>query len=213
MGDLIKGLGDSSLLQAFGDPSFSKFTGGLATAATQDLAGRVALSRGQAIQAGRRLTADSLRARAGGERAIGQRQGVEIGRRGRTVESDLIAAVAAGGGGGDDPGVAKLAGDIAAETDFRRRSARAGGDIRAAGLERAADLREFEGAEALRVGKIIRKSKRRAAFGSLLGSLGNFSFLEKFGESDDDFMNIGAFGNNPGSNFGLTEDDQASFFF
>lgn len=173
---LLKDIGFS------GSGGAGRFAAGIGKGAAINIAGTAALSQGMGIQGAKNLEAGSLRDRGKLAKGISQREGIAISDFGAELESDLIAQAAASGGGSADPGVVSLAADIAAEADFRKRTALAEGDITATGLENMARLREFEGEEALRAGKQARKFSKVAAFGSLLGQSENFSFFKKFGE-------------------------------
>ena len=105
-----------------------KFGTGIAKSMALRGAGEAALSQGLAIRGAKGLEATSLRTRGQLEKGRAQREAIGEGDIGALVESALIARAAAGGGA-SDPGVIKLASDIAAEVDFRKRSAIAEGDI------------------------------------------------------------------------------------
>lgn len=170
-GDIFKG----------GTSGAVKFGTGIGKSIAHKKAGDALLAQGMAIEAAKGLEAKSLRKRAQFSKALAQRAAIGETRKGDLVESALIARAAAGGGA-SDPGVIKLAGDIAAEADFRKRTALAEGDVTAAGLLDAATLRNFEGSEARKAGKRAQKFKRIAAFTTLLGQSEHLSLFDKFGE-------------------------------
>lgn len=165
-----------------GSGGAGRFAAGIGQGAAIRMAGNAALSQGMGIQGAKNLEAGSLRDRGKLAKGVSQREAIAVSDFGTELESDLVAQAAASGGGSVDPGVVSLAADIAAEADFRKRTALAEGDIMATGLENMARLREFEGEEALQAGKRARKYSKFAAFGSLLGQSENFSFFKKFGE-------------------------------
>lgn len=83
--------------------------------------------------------------------AASQRAAAEERRQGRLALS-RVQAVA--GGGGNDVGVVNIAGDIAAESEYRALSALFEGNDRAAGLRFAGDTKRWEGSQARTAGFI-----------------------------------------------------------
>lgn len=133
---------------------------------------------GKAARASKEMEANLLERRAGQERAIAQRKGLNELRKERFVQSALQARAAASGGGAD-PTVAKLASDIAAEGDYRYRSAIYEGDDLAEALRAGAAVRRYEGKEAVRAGNLKKESGRYSAGGTLLGGFDKLSAFAK----------------------------------
>lgn len=131
--------------------------------------GSAASAEGGAIDRGKGFDAAQLRVRAGQERAASQRRMLAEKKKEGLVQSALQARAAASGGG-SDPSVVDLAGDIAAEGQYRAMTALYEGDDLARSLENIALVRNYEGAEARRAGEIKKRSRRMEAFTTLLGS-------------------------------------------
>lgn len=165
-GKLIKGTG-----------TFMKLFAGLSGAESSE-------ETGEAILRARRAEAASLMRRAKSERAIGNRLAHEEHRKAEKVSSDFDAQAAASGTGG--PQIEKLAADIAAEGDYRKRVALFGQEEVARGLEDLAKMKEFEGHESARAGSIKAGAKRTAAVATLLELFEDTSLFDKFGEDDDE---------------------------
>lgn len=162
-----------------GGAGAAKFAAGIGKSMAINNAGDALAAQGVAIEQSKGIEAASLRRRGQREKARLQREAIEEGKKGELVESNLIARA---GASASDPGVLDLAAKIAAEADFRKRSTLAEGGILKDELESAAVLREFEGSEAKRAGKLARKSKRNAALFTLLEQSEHLSLFDKFGE-------------------------------
>ena len=156
--------------------------GSLLGAAAQFNAARAKEGEGKAIQAAKEAEARIARIKAGQERAASQRKMLVARKQEGLVQSQLQARSAASGAGAADPTVMDLAGDIAAEGDYRARSALFEGDSFSDYLNQVADIKQWEGNEAARAGKYASKTGKLAAFGTLLGSMKDLTAFTKFGE-------------------------------
>src|SRR3990167_4472260 len=84
------------------------------SALTQFGQGEALARQGEARQRASQYEAKQLKAKAGAARATSQRASMDARRKERLIQSTLQARSAGGGGGATDPGVMKIAGDIAA---------------------------------------------------------------------------------------------------
>jgi hypothetical protein len=140
-------------------------------------------------QAALNYQARQLEQKAGQERAIAQRQGIEDRRQAQLAQSRVQALA---GGGGADESVLNLTGDIAAEGEYNALTSLYGGEQSALGREgQAAGLR-MEG-----------KAARRAANWSSVGTIFSTasSMYGKYGQGGfgDDGYGVGrgpAYGGN-----------------
>ncbi len=139
-------------------------------------------SIGRTQQQALEFEADQLLTKAGQTRASAQRKAISEKKAGELVGSRLVAVAGAGAG---DPTVVKLAGEIAAETDFRRLTALFTGEEIARGLEGVAAVRKFEGAEAMRIGETRAGKQKPKSFTTLLKGFEELSAFDKFGEEVD----------------------------
>lgn len=92
-----------------------------------------------------RSVADQLNAQANTESATAQRAAAEERRMARLANSRLQAVAQ---GGGTDAGVVNLAGDIAAEGEYRALTSLYEGEERAASLRHSANVKRYEGKQA-----------------------------------------------------------------
>ena len=156
--------------------------GSLLGAAAQFNAGRAAGAQGKATQAAKEAEARIARIRAGQERAASQRKMHAARERENLIQSQIQARSAASGAGAADPTVANLAGDLAAEGEYRAQSALYEGNSFSDYLNSLADIKQWEGNEAAKAGKYAAKTGKFAALGSLLGSFKDLTAFTKFGE-------------------------------
>jgi len=155
--------------------------------------GRAAAQAGIAVQRAREAEAAQLRTKAGQTRAGSQRDMLEARRGEKLIQSRLQAVAAASGAGASDPTVEKLAGDIAAEGEYRALLALFGGEEMARALEHGADVRKYEGQISARAGKQRQRAAKLSAYANLLSGFSDVfdsglggGFFGKYGEGFDD---------------------------
>lgn len=144
-----------------------------AAAANARAQGKMAQAAAVARNKGLEHQATQARQVAGQVRASSQRGAAEQRRLARFAESTALARAAASGAGAADPTVENILGDIGAEGEFRALSELFMGEERARGLETAADLKIFEGAQELIAGDFAEKMGRRIATQKLLAGAAN----------------------------------------
>lgn len=145
-------------------------------------AGKAAAAEGRAIQAGKESEAQQMLVNAGQARATSQRKALGQKKQTSRIQSALQARAAASGGGALDPTVMDLVGDIAQEGDYRRRVALYEGDDATRTYQSAANLRRWEGEQAVRAGEIKRRSANMSAGATLLSGIGAATAFSKWGE-------------------------------
>jgi len=145
-------------------------------------AGKAAAAEGKAIQSAKEFEAQQMLVNAGQARATSQRKALAQQKQTKLVQSALQARAAASGGGALDPTVMDLAGDIAAEGDYRRRVALYEGDDASRTLNAGAGMRRWEGEQAVRAGKIKQRSANIGAGATLLSGIGMATAFSKWGE-------------------------------
>ena len=145
-------------------------------------AGKAAAAEGKAIQSAKEFEAQQMLVNAGQARATSQRKALAQQKQTKLVQSALQARAAASGGGALDPTVMDLAGDIAAEGDYRRRVALYEGDDATRIYQAGANLRRFEGEQAVRAGKIKQRSANIGAGATLLSGIGMATAFSKWGD-------------------------------
>lgn len=163
--------------------------GTLLSAWGQVQAGNAAEQAGRNAQVAADYQASQLERNAGQERAMAQRKAIEEARKKRMAQSRAQALVAAQGGGSLDPSVVDLMGDLEAEGQYNFDMALQQGEESARDMETGAQLKRYEGRQALAAGKAEKRSATIAAAGSLLkgGSsiYGDYkaskTLLEKYG--------------------------------
>lgn len=191
-------------LATFNDPftlgKAQKFAGGLSDAAGFSLEANSLAQKGIDTEAMKNFSASQIRGNMGLVRALAQRDMIQHSDAGEELESDAVARAAASMGG-IDPGVERIIGNIAAETQLRKHNAIAGGELKNIQLENTARMRESEGAYARAAGARASKAKKRSSLNSVLGSMEHLSFLKKFGEPAADGP-YGAWGGNSAYDFG-----------
>jgi hypothetical protein len=120
---------------------------------------------------------------AGQSQAYGQRAGEEQARRAQYAMSRAQAVAGASGAGATDPTVTSIIARIAAEGDYRARTAMYEGDDRARTLRYRADMSRWGGRQAQRAGNM-------AAIATVLK--GADSFFSKYGGSGPPAMSGGS---------------------
>jgi hypothetical protein len=118
---------------------------------------------------------------AGQARAAAQRSAIEQKRRIGLVSSRARAVAAAGGTSTTDPGVIDTISDLDAEAEYRFRSALAGGEIDAQGMEFQAQARRAGGMDAAAAGEMQRRSSMMRAGTTIAGTALTASLLAKYG--------------------------------
>jgi hypothetical protein len=143
---------------------------------------------GMAQQQAANYQADRMDERANAERASSQRVEMNERKRERLVQSNLQARAAASGAGAIDPTTIDLAEDIAAEGDYRARTALFEGEERGRGLNNQAELRRYEGQQAAEGAEDMAGAMRFGAAGQGVAGIGSAfsgggmgSLFSKFG--------------------------------
>src|SRR3990167_4487491 len=145
-------------------------------------AGKAAVAEGKAIQASKNYEADQMLVNAGQARATSQRKAMAQQKETKRIQSALQARAAASGGGVLDPTVMDLTGDIAQEGDYRRRVALFEGDDATRVYQSGANLKRWEGEQAVRAGKIKQRAANTGAGATLLSGIGAATAFSKWGE-------------------------------
>ena len=144
--------------------------GGIMQASQTRAAGRAeqqaALVRQQALE----HQAEQARINAGQEKALAQRRAVAERKKGQLIESRALAVGAASGA--DVASMEHIFGDIGAEEEYRVASALFDGDVEARHLNLQADLKQFEGQQEARAGRVARQLASRKATGQIFGGGG-----------------------------------------
>lgn len=108
-------------------------------------------------------------------RAIAQREAIKRRREGEILMSRQLA-VAASQGGATDPSVLNLYGDTFEETELAAGTEIYKGESRARGFIEAANVRRYEGEQALIAGRMrasaLRTQGRYQAIGAIIGGIG-----------------------------------------
>ena len=156
--------------------------GSVLSAANQMNAGKAAVNEGKAIQASKEYEAQQMMVNAGQARATSQRKALAEQKRTRFVQSALQARAAASGGGALDPTIMDLTGDIAQEGDYRRRVALYEGDDATRVYQSGANLKRWEGEQAVRAGEVKRRSAGMGAAATLLSGFAAATAFGKWGE-------------------------------
>ena len=145
-------------------------------------AGKAAAAEGRAIQAGKEYEAGQMLVNAGQTRATAQRNAMAVRKQGRLIMSARLARQAAAGQPLDSPGEIDAMADIAQEADYRSRVALYEGDDATRTYQSAANLRRWEGEQAVRAGEIKRRSANMSAGATLLSGIGAATAFSKWGE-------------------------------
>ena len=126
-------------------------------------------------QAAADYEAGQLEQQANEARALAQREAIRRRREGELLLSRQIA-VAAAQGGAADPSVLTLYGDTFEETELAAGTEIYKGETRARGLIESANIRRYEGEQAIIAGNIQAQAARTAgryqSIGSILGGIG-----------------------------------------
>jgi hypothetical protein len=105
------------------------------------------------------------------ERAAGQRAGGEEMRKAKLAQGRLTTLAAASGGTATDPGVLDTMGDIEQEGQYNARTAEAGHQQKAAGIQYQSNLDRWTADANAR---IKQSSARATLIGGLMGAAGKF---------------------------------------
>jgi len=129
------------------------------------------LQTGEDLKVSAEATARQLDVSAGQVRAAGQRASAEERRQGRFRGSSAKADIGKSGALG--VGAENIEADIAAETDFRARTAGFNAESKAQFLEAQAAANRFGGQRARRASRIVAVGTIFSGAGSLFGKYGN----------------------------------------
>jgi hypothetical protein len=138
--------------------------------------------QGYDVQAGQEASAAADVVNAGQKRAEGQRNMAVVGKQGKLAESALRARAAAQPGGMASPTTVNIAGDLAAEVQYRKNAALFEGESYAKALQDRANMSRWTGQQYAKAGEIKAKSARMSALSSLLGGMAQSSAFAKWGD-------------------------------
>ena len=144
---------------------------GLGAMATQQSA-QGAMAAGESQKAAASFEARQLEQRAGQERAVAQRQSIESSRQGDLAISRASALASASGGGSYNPGIARIIGGLAEDSELRRQLILSSGEERAIGSEMDAASSRMAGT----ISRSSGRSRRNTAYLSGASTLAGDGF-------------------------------------